>query len=577
MSDKFYQSEASGRIPRGLPGDFFIYEAYGDEKIIYAGPNIIEMFGCDSFEDFLEFTGGTFKGMIHPDDFFKIENQIEAQTKYAEKRHDYVRYRVITKKGEIKYIEDFGHLLHSPSGKSYYFVFIVDVDENEYVNKNRNSYAEAEILATNRETDELTGLLTMAYFYNKVQALLETPDVRRQEVTFIHFDIPNFKLYNERQGFKMGDELLKELGKTIREVFIGATIARFSDDHFVVFTTLPRQEVKEKVEEVYRSMLLTEDVGKKVKIKAGIYYMDDPRGEIGLACDHARLACNSIKTRHDVNYCVYDDIIRENLRRQQFVVDHIDEAIAKDYIKVYYQPIIRVATGDICGYEALVRWIDPKDGILAPAYFIETLEHFHLMHFVDEYMVKRVCQDYRALKDSGEVVVPVSVNVSRLDFEVCDVFKLLEDFTEIYDVPRNMIEVEITESAFDDTTGLIKEEVKKIRNAGYEIWIDDFGSGYSSLNSIVDYEFDVLKLDMAFLRSIDNSPKAKPLVKYVVEAANEMGISPLCEGVESEENYEFLKEIGCDRAQGYYFGKPMPLDELLDTMYQKGYRWEVPE
>lgn len=577
MSDNYYQSEAGGRIPKGLPGGFFIYEAFDDEKIIYAGPNVISLFGCDSFEDFLDFTGGTFKGMIHPDDFLKIENQIEAQTKFVEQRHDYVRYRVITKQGETKYIEDFGHLLHSADGKSYYFVFIVDVDENEYSNKNRNSYAEAEVLSSNIETDELTGLLTMAFFYNKVQSLLETPDIRRQEVSFVHFDIPNFKLYNERQGFNKGDELLKGLGKTIREAFFGGVVARFGDDHFVVFTTLPRHEVIERVEEIYRTMLLTEDVSKKVKVKAGIYYMDDPRGEIGLACDHARLACNSIKERHDVNYCIYDDIIRDNLRRQQFVVDHIDEAIAKDYIKVFYQPIIRVATGDICGYEALVRWIDPNDGILAPAYFIETLERFHLMHFVDEFVVKKVCQDYRMLVDSGEVVVPVSVNVSRLDFEVCDVYKLLEDFTEIYDVPRNMIDVEITESAFDDNTGLIKATTDKMRRAGYEIWIDDFGSGYSSLNTIADYEFDVLKLDMAFLRSIDNSPKAKPLVKYVVGAAKEMGISPLCEGVESQENFDFLKEIGCDRAQGYYFGKPMPLEELLDTMYEKGYRWEVPE
>lgn len=575
MREEYYETLMGGVIPTGLPGGFFIYEAGGDEKVIFAETNIVKLFGCDTYEEFLEFIGGTFKGMVHPDDLLKIENQIEAQTIYAEKRHDYVRYRIVTKQGEIRYVEDFGHLLHGANGKSFYYVFIVDVDQNEYLNTSRNSYAEAEALASNRETDELTGLFNMAFFYNKVQILLGQPDIRRQDVSFVHFDIPNFKLYNERHGFKMGDELLRDLGRTIKEVFVGATVARFSDDHFVVFTTLPKDEVVECVEEVYKSMLLSEDVNKKVKVKAGIYFMDDQRAEVGLACDHARLACNSIKNRHDVNYCIYDDIIRDGLRRQQFVVDHIDDAIANDYIKVFYQPIIRVKTGEICGYEALVRWVDPEDGMLPPGYFIETLEHFHLIHFVDEYVVKKVCQDYRRLCDEGEALVPFSVNVSRLDFEVCDVYKMLSDYCEIYDVPREMIDVEITESAFSDNTGLIKDACEKIRKAGHEIWIDDFGSGYSSLTTLADYEFDVLKLDMVFLRSIDKNPKTKTLMNYIIKTSTEMGLSSLCEGVETKEHYQFLKDAGCEKAQGYYFGKPMPLDEMLDTMYDKGMQWEL--
>ena len=366
MREEYYKTLMGGAIPTGLPGGFFIYEADGEEKVIFAETNIVRLFGCETYEEFLEYIGGSFKGMIHPDDLLKIENQIEAQTVYAEKRHDYVRYRIITKQGEVRYVEDFGHLLHWSNGKSFYYVFIVDVDKNEYLNTSSNSYAEAEALSGDRETDSLTGLFNMAYFYNKVQTLLSQPDIRRQNVSFVHFDIPNFKLYNERHGFKMGDELLIDLGRTIKEVFSTATVARFSDDHFMVFTTLPRDEVVECVEEIYKSMLLSEDVNKKIKVKAGIYFMDDQRAEVGLACDHARLACNSIKSRHDVNYCIYDDIIRDNLRRQQFVVDHIDDAIANDYIKVFYQPIVRVKTGEICGYEALVRWVDPEDGMLPP-------------------------------------------------------------------------------------------------------------------------------------------------------------------------------------------------------------------
>ena len=210
MREEYYETLMGGVIPTGLPGGFFIYEAGGDEKVIFAETNIVKLFGCDTYEEFLEFIGGTFKGMIHPDDLLKIENQIEAQTIYAEKRHDYVRYRIVTKQGEIRYVEDFGHLLHWANGKSFYYVFIVDVDQNEYLNTSRNSYAEAEALASNRETDELTGLFNMSFFYNKVQILLGQPDIRRQDVSFVHFDIPNFKLYKERHGFKI--MLLTDIG-----------------------------------------------------------------------------------------------------------------------------------------------------------------------------------------------------------------------------------------------------------------------------------------------------------------------------------------------------------------------------
>ncbi|MCR5001581.1 MAG: GGDEF and EAL domain-containing protein [Lachnospiraceae bacterium] len=574
VAKEFYDTGYGGRMPAGLPGGFFVYEAAGDEKIVYAGPNVVKLYGCDSFEDFLDYTHGTFEGMVDPEDYHRIQNQIQAQTLFGEKRHDYVRYRIITKQGEIRYIEDFGHLLHSENGRSYFFVFIVDVDQNEFLNHNRNSLAEAEILSSNNEIDELTGLFNMSFFYHKTQMILSSPEGRRQDVSFIHFDIPNFKLYNERNGFRLGDELLRDFSKVIRDAFQGSTIARFSDDHFVVCAVGDRKDIINRVETVYKNMLLSEDTSKKVRIKAGIYYLDDRRAEVGLACDHARLACNSIKGRHDVNYCVYDEMLRENMRKQQYVVDHIDEAIEKEYIKVFYQPVIRVKTGQICGYEALVRWIDPNIGMLSPGDFIDTLEQFHLIHLVDKYVIKKVCQDYRMLFDAGEPMVPVSVNISRLDFELCDIFGIVEETRKEYDVPRRMIDLEITESALNDNVGYIRSECDKMRALGYHIWLDDFGSGYSSLNTIAEYNFDVLKLDLIFLRSFDHNSKTAKLMEYIVEGVKGMGLTTVCEGVESDDHYAFLKRIGCERAQGYCFGKPMPLDETRRFTRDKGMTWE---
>ncbi|WP_074961482.1 GGDEF and EAL domain-containing protein [Ruminococcus albus] len=574
MEETFYQLE-EGMIPTGLPGGFFIYEADCNERILFADKNIVHLYGCDDYEEFIDHVGGSFKGMVHPDDLQKIENQIKAQTVFVEKRHDYVRYRILTRDGEVRYIEDFGHILHWKNGRSFYYVFIVDVDKNEYFNRSRNSYAEAEILSADQETDPLTGLFNMSFFYQKIQNMLQFPYGRRQDLSFVQFDIPNFKLYNERHGFKLGDELLCDLARTISETFEGATVARFSDDHFFVCDTVERDEVIARVEEVYKRMLLTEDLNKKVRVKAGIYFLDDRYPEVGLACDHARLACNSVKSRHDVNYCIYDEMLRERLRRQQYVVDHIDEAVEKDYIKVFYQPVIRVKTGKICGYEALVRWKDPKVGLLSPGDFIETLEQFHLIHIVDRFVVKKVCMDYKALVEAGEPVVPVSLNISRLDFELCDIFGIIEKTRAEYDVPRDMLDIEITESALNDNVGYIKSECEKMRALGYRIWLDDFGSGYSSLNTIAEYDFDVLKLDLIFLRSFDRNPKTGTLMCYIMEGARGMGLQPLCEGVETTAHYEFLKKAGCELAQGFYFGKPMPMQETRALTCAKGLEWET--
>ena len=511
-------------IPGGLPGGFFIYEATEKEEFLFVDDNVIHMFGCDTLEEFLEHTGNCFEGMVYSEDLHKIKNEITAQTMFGEKRHDYVRYRIRTKQGNIKYIEDFGHLMYNEQGKGYFYVFIVDVDQDEYYNRSRNSFAEAEILSSARETDPLTGLFNMAFFYQQVHMLLALPENRRKDLAVIHFDIPNFKLYNERYGFRAGDELLCEVARVMQEIFYSGTAARFSDDHFVVCAVAnSKEEIVGLVEWAMQQIMQSEDTNKRVRLKAGIYYLDDRSAEVGLACDHARLACNSIKGRHDTNCCIYNEALREKLRKQQYVVDHIDTAIGNGYIKVFYQPVIRVKTGEICGYEALVRWIDPVMGFLSPADFIETLEQFHLIHRVDSYVIERVCEDYQKLKQAGEPVVPVSINLSRLDFELCNIYDIIEESREKYGVPKHMLDLEITESALNENTDLIRGQAQRLHDAGYHIWIDDFGSGYSSLNVLADYTFDVLKLDLVFLRSYDHNPKTGTLLGYIVSGAHAIG------------------------------------------------------
>ncbi len=219
-------------IPTGLPGGFFIYNAQGDEEIYFADQNVIELFGCKTIAEFRELTGNSFKGMVHPDDLEKVENDIHAQTFSSEKIHDYVRYRILTKQGETRYIEDFGHLLHGKEKQKFFYVYIVDVGQDEYFNRDSNSVAETAILSEMQNLDRLTGLMNRRSFYENVQKTIFKTE--NTDVFFIYFDIAHFKVFNEEQGFERGDAVLCQMAKTLLKEFPDAHVARFDGDHFVV-------------------------------------------------------------------------------------------------------------------------------------------------------------------------------------------------------------------------------------------------------------------------------------------------------------------------------------------------------
>ncbi len=569
MSDDKRKPCANERyIPAGLPGGFFIYNAKGDEELYFADDNVIKIFGCTDMEDFRKYVHNSFMGMVYPEDLEKVENAIQGQTMFGDRGHDFVRYRIKSKTGEIRYMEDFGHLVHGANGSSYFYVFILDIGQEEFLKYEDTGFAAEQIFAMSKECDLLTGLYNMSYFYKEVQKLLYDRESRLRGMTFIHFDIKNFKVYNERYGFQKGDELLCEVSAEIRNAFPEHLAARLSNDHFIVCTY--EKTIVPIIMNIHDK--LQKDA--KIEIKAGIYYLEDTCDEVGFACDYARMACNGIKHHYDVCYALYDNALGKKLRLRHYIVEHLDEAIEHEYIKIFYQPVIRVSTGEICGYEALARWKDPAMGMLSPLDFIETLEEYHLIHKLDCFVARKVCEDFVKLREMGEDVVPVSINLSRLDFQLCNIYETIDAYRRAYDVPQNMLDIEITEGALNDTSGSLKKDIDRFRENGYSIWIDDFGSGYSSLNVISQYDFDVLKLDMKFLRSMDRNPNTGTLLYYIVYVAQEMGFQTVTEGVETIEHYEFLKKIGSNKAQGYFFSKPLPLEEVRALAVSKGLSYE---
>ena len=259
---------------------------------------------------------------------------------------------------------------------------------------------------------------------------------------------------------------------------------------------------------------------------------------------------------------------------KKYIIDNLDRAIEEGWIMAYYQPVARTLTGEICGMEALARWIDPVYGLFPPDAFIGVLEEAELIHKLDSCIIKRICADYSASMAEHDRIVTISFNLSRLDFKLMDIHELIEKEIRINKVPRDAFRVEITESMMDSDDRHMHEVIDRFWDKGFRVWMDDFGSGYSSLNVLKDYHFDTLKIDMVFLR--DFNARSREIVKSIVDMSKRIGVHTLAEGVETGEQFDFLKGIGCEKAQGYYIGKPMPYRECLAQLKERGYRLESP-
>ena len=407
-------------------------------------------------------------------------------------------------------------------------------------------------------TDELTGIHNKQYFTSHSAEILKNGEADPHEWVFLFLDISNFKSYNEKNGFAAGNEFLIKTAKKLVQLYGKEYCARFSDDHFAVLADV--HEYKEMLER-FEDYIEHCDSEIKMGVKTGVYHPESRDCDTTVACDNARYACNSLQKGHK-NICEYDEKMAADLQRKQYIVNNIDKAVENGWIKAYYQPVVWAENRYICGAEALARWDDPKYGFLSPGAFIPVLEEYHQIHKLDAAIVEIACRNIHANIDNGLPPIPVSVNFSRLDFELMDVVEVLETAVKKYDIDRHWIHVEITESALTENDSLLHDAVKKLKEAGYPLWLDDFGSGYSSLNVLKDFSFDVLKLDMQFLTNFSENAKSGIIIDCILKMAEQIGIRTLSEGVETKDEADFLRDAGCERLQGYLIGKPMPFAEF---------------
>ncbi|MBQ7670161.1 MAG: EAL domain-containing protein [Clostridia bacterium] len=422
----------------------------------------------------------------------------------------------------------------------------------------------AKALEKSAKEDVLTGMYNFNYFSELAKDRIKNlPDENISENVFLFLDVHNFKAFNDQRGFEAGDKFLISLGNNVSNIFSDSLCARQADDHFVIFT---KTSDLEKRLNALNTIVHDYDDEILLGINCGAYHLSADREDPRLAIDRARYAAHLIKNRFQTIYAEYDKTMSEAYHKRLYIVNNIDNAVENGWIVPFYQPVVWSDTEELCGCEALARWMDPVYGQLFPGEFIPVLEEYRLIHKLDKSIFDSVCRDIKAAIDEGKPVVPVSLNFSRLDFELMDAVGELENIVSKYGISKNLIHVEVTESALTDNFSKLNEAMNRIKELGYSLWLDDFGSGYSSLNVLKDYQFDVIKIDMRFLSNFESSEKSRVLIDCIVQMANRINMLTLTEGVETEAQADFLDKIGCSRLQGYLFGKPIPKEKLYERI-----------
>ena len=419
--------------------------------------------------------------------------------------------------------------------------------------------SEAAALKNTAERDRLTGLYNKETFYAKATEYLLSSDAPCE---IICVDIEHFKLINDLFGSAQGDRLLQFIAGEIKNATADFGLcARLEADHFAVCTPYSPQ-IEAKLIDIAETGITNYPLDMKISLRLGIYPVDDPHVPVNLMCDRANLAIETIKGKFHEPCVVYDDSHRRILLEEQEIVNTMHTALQEQQFEAYYQPKLDLFTLRIIGAEALVRWKHPHMGMIPPGKFIPIFEKNGFISAMDEYIWELVCAQIRSWIDQGKPVVPISVNVSRVDIFNPNLCAILTGLVRKYAIPHGMLRLEVTETAYRENPEQPIRAVRQLREAGFFVEMDDFGSGYSSLNVLKDIPVDTLKIDLRFLENTENTARGANILASVVRMAKWLNLPVTAEGVEKQEQIEFLRSIGCDSAQGYYFSKPVPVADF---------------
>ena len=429
--------------------------------------------------------------------------------------------------------------------------------------------------------DRLTGLYTREFFYQKVgEYLTENPNT---DYTIVCSNIVNFKVFNDAFGTIAGDRLLQQIADSVRNmVGENGLYARYGADRFLCLMERGRELQDRLAMENHSSKPANM---KNIVMKWGVYEITDRSVQVEKMCDRAFLAADSIKSQYNQHVAVYDDVLRDKLLREQAITESMETALNEGQFTIYLQPKYCLHDDRLSGAEALVRWIHPEWGFMSPGEFIPLFEKNGFITQLDRYVWERVCSLLHDWKQKGYPDIAVSVNVSRADVYQADLPETLSGLINQYGIEPQQLHLELTESAYTENPNQIIATVDQLRQQGFIVEMDDFGSGYSSLNMLNQMKLDILKLDMKFIQTETAKPAEQGIMRFVVNLARWLNLSVVAEGVETRAQLERLREVGCDYVQGYFFSKPLPVPEFekllreqtVHSMESVCYPQELPE
>lgn len=406
------------------------------------------------------------------------------------------------------------------------------------------------------EIDALTGIYNRETFYEKTTEILRQNSGTRYHL--IYFDINCFKIINDLFHIETGNLILKTAGTYFKTITEGIGVAAHMEaDHFAVCMPADMIDLDILLEGIDNA-IFSLGIKNNILFYAGIYPIDNILVPIHQMCDRAHMALNTVKGLYQKRYAYYDEKMREVLIEEQMMLREMEFALAEKQFCVYYQPIYSIKKGRAVSAEALVRWHHPTAGLIPPVRFVPLFERNGFIVRLDRFAWEEVCRMLSERIRAGRPVLPVSVNVSRLNFYDNDFCDTVVSLLKKYDLDPSLLRLEITESAYTDNPVQLLSVLDELQMFGLKVLMDDFGSGYSSLNMLKNVMVDILKIDMSFVQHLESSKRAPAILRRVVEMAHDLCMGVVVEGVETKAQVDFLSSIDCDVIQGYYFAKPMP-------------------
>lgn len=436
---------------------------------------------------------------------------------------------------------------------------------SSYLVKIRDSEMMEDRIKEVTNNDVLTGLPTIFNFRMEAKRIIKKDKEKKYAIANI--DFKKFKYINDNYGYKCGDAILKEFADLINKQEYGiVTCCRYFSDNFLLLQEYESEEMTElylnKLEEVFDNKVRSIDARIKLGLSIGVCVIENNYGDIMGPIDNSNIARRYAK---ELNTTVhfFDNEMKQRLRMEFEITNSMEMALAHNEFKVYYQTKVNISDGSIAGAEALVRWVKPDKTVMGPDSFIPLFEKNGFVVNLDYFVYEDVCKMIRHWIDNGMKVIPISVNVSRVHlYEEQSFIKNVIAIVDKYKIPHELIELELTENIFIDSAESALLTMKALKNEGFKVSIDDFGSGYSSLNLLKDMNSDVLKLDRAFFGKEELRKEEQIIVSSIVDMAKKLDIKVVSEGVETQQQSDFLKEIQCDLAQGFLFSRPIPREEL---------------